>query len=401
MQSTPIQPALIQSTLSQQIAPFHVMELVKQADALAQQGHPVVHLSIGEPDFGTPPPVLEAYCTALAEHKTRYTAALGLMPLREAIAGFYQSQFGVLVRPEQIVVTSGASAALQFACLALLNPGDEVLLTDPGYPCNKTFVQAAGGQPRFVQTNAANNFQPTAEDLSAAWRPNTRGALLASPNNPTGTRLSASQCQAICTAIAQRGGFLIMDEIYQSLCYGSPARSILQTMGPPDEHNQLVVINSFSKYFGMTGLRLGWMVVPDYLVEGVEKLAQNLSICPPAPAQWAALACFDQAALDICEARRAEFGQRRDFLLKALPEAGLVVDTTPDSAFYLYVKTPIDSDNYCNRLLNQHWVCAVPGKDFSINLGHERMRLSYANSLNNLHQAVERIRAFNTSLGVA
>ncbi|MCQ8896870.1 aminotransferase class I/II-fold pyridoxal phosphate-dependent enzyme [Limnobacter humi] len=390
----------MQSSLSHQIAPFHVMELVKQADALALQGHPVIHLSIGEPDFGTPPPVLEAYGAALQAHKTRYTAALGLMPLREAIAVFYQQQFDVAVNPQQIVVTSGASAALQFACLALLNPGDEVLLSDPGYPCNKTFVQAAGAQPRFVQTTPEQGFQPTVGDIMAAWQPHTRGALLASPNNPTGTRLNPVVAQQINQAIAERGGFLIMDEIYQSLCYGSPARSILQTVGLPDEHNRLLVINSFSKYFGMTGLRLGWMVVPEYLLGGVEKLAQNLSICPPAPAQWAALACFEQRTLDLCEERRQVLGQRRDFLLHALPKAGLQVDTSPDAAFYLYVRTPMDSDAYCNRLLNTHWVCAVPGKDFSPMRGHERMRLSYANSLPNIEQAVERIYAFNKTMGM-
>ncbi|WP_232222752.1 MULTISPECIES: aminotransferase class I/II-fold pyridoxal phosphate-dependent enzyme [unclassified Limnobacter] len=386
---------LKQSSLSNLVQPFHVMELVKAADALQDQGKKVIHLSIGEPDFPMPEPVEQALVRAVSEHKTRYTAALGLPELREAIGRYYQSNFKVEIPAHQIVITSGASAALMYACLALINPADHVLLTDPGYPCNKTFVQMAGGIPDFVQTHEAQNFQPSWADLSAQWTRQTTGVLLASPSNPTGTQLSAQAMQEIVHGVSTRGGFVIVDEIYQSLCYDHSAQSVLQVTGAPSEQLPLVVINSFSKYFGMTGLRLGWMVVPETMLPAIERFAQNLSICPNTPAQWAALACFAPETLAICEERRQVFKARRDFVVSALPKAGIELHSTPDSAFYVYAKSPYDSDRYCEELLEKALVCAVPGKDFSEFRGSEMMRLSYANSMDNLETAIERIRIFN------
>lgn len=372
------------------------MELVKQADALQAQGKPVIHLSIGEPDFTMPKPVQLALAKAIAANKTRYTPALGLPELRQAISLYYESAFCVQVPAHQIVITSGASAALMYACLALINPGDEVLLTDPGYPCNKTFVQMAGGTPAFVQTAEEQNFQPSWLDLSRHWSEKTGGVLLASPNNPTGTQLSSTAMNKIVQGVKTKGGFVIIDEIYQSLCYDQPAQSVLQITGAPHEELPLVVINSFSKYFGMTGLRLGWMVVPEALLPAIERFAQNLSICPNTPAQWAALACFDKETLEICEERRRTFKTRRDFMVKNLPEAGIELHSAPDSAFYIYAKSPYSSEAYCKDLLEQAWVCAVPGKDFSQYRGDEMMRFSYANSMENLSEALERIQNFNT-----
>ncbi|MDZ4050166.1 MAG: aminotransferase class I/II-fold pyridoxal phosphate-dependent enzyme [Limnobacter sp.] len=384
-----------QSSLGNLVQPFHVMELVKAADTLNNQGKPVIHLSIGEPDFPMPKPVEQALAQAISEHKTRYTAALGLPELREAISLYYQTNFQVQVPAHQIVITSGASAALMYACLALINPTDKVLLTDPGYPCNKTFVQMAGGIPDFVQTQEAHNFQPSWADLYKQWTPHTAGVLLASPNNPTGTQLGAQAMQEIVQGVSTQGGFVIVDEIYQSLCYDRPAQSVLQVTGAPSEQIPVVVINSFSKYFGMTGLRLGWMVVPDTLLPAIERFAQNLSICPNTPAQWAALACFTPETLAICEERRQVFKVRRDFVVTALPKAGIELHSTPDSAFYVYAKSPYDSERYCRELLEQALVCAVPGKDFSEFRGSEMMRFSYANSMDNLETAIERIRLFN------
>lgn len=389
---------LKQSDLSHLVQPFHVMELVKQANALEAQGKPVIHLSIGEPDFPMPEPVQQALMKAVADHKTRYTAALGLPELREAISGHYRTAFQVTVPARQIVITSGASTALMYACLGLINPGQEVLLADPGYPCNKTFVQMAGGIPRFIQTREENNFQPTWEELSRDWHTKTAGVLLASPNNPTGTQLSTTAMKDIVQGVTDRGGFTIIDEIYQSLCYENTAQSVLQITGAPGPQVPLVVINSFSKYFGMTGLRLGWMVVPDALLPAIERLAQNLSICPNTPAQWAALACFQKDTLDICEERRQIFKARRDYMVQALPSAGINIQSTPDSAFYIYAKAPYHSERYCRALLENAWVCAVPGKDFSEHRGSEMMRFSYANSMENLEIAVERIRRFNCKL---
>lgn len=372
------------------------MELVKQAHVLEAQGKPVIHLSIGEPDFPMPEPVQHALMRAVANNQTRYTAALGLPELREAISNYYLSAFAVQVPARQIVITSGASAALMYACLGLINPGQEVMLADPGYPCNKTFVQMAGGIPCFVQTREENNFQPNWNDLEPHWKSNTAGVLLASPNNPTGTQLSKAAMKDIVQGVTDRGGFAIVDEIYQSLCYDSDPQSVLQITGAPGPQVPLVVINSFSKYFGMTGLRLGWMVVPDTLLPGIERLAQNLSICPNTPAQWAALACFQSDTLAICEERRQIFKARRDFLVQALPRAGIDIQSTPDSAFYIYAQAPYDSELYCKQLLEKAWVCAVPGKDFSEHRGGAMMRFSYANSMENLEMAVERIRRFNS-----
>jgi aspartate/methionine/tyrosine aminotransferase len=372
------------------------MELVKQANTLEAQGKPVIHLSIGEPDFPMPVPVQQALMNAIAANKTRYTAALGLQELREAISTYYHTAFQVTVPAQQIVITSGASTALMYACLALINPGHEVMLADPGYPCNKTFVQMAGGIPRFVQTREENNFQPSWDELNENWKPQTAGVLLASPNNPTGTQLSSSGMEEIVQGVAHRGGFTIIDEIYQSLCYDNTAQSVLQITGAPGAQWPLVVINSFSKYFGMTGLRLGWMVVPEALLPTIERLAQNLNICPNTPAQWAALACFQKDTLDICEKRRQTFKARRDFLVQALPMAGIEIQSTPDSAFYIYAKAPYDSELYCRELLEKALVCAVPGKDFSEQRGSEMLRFSYANSMENLKIAVERIRRFNS-----
>lgn len=382
------------SHLSQLVQPFHVMELVKKAEGITQAGHNVIHLSIGEPDFPIPTPVSNAFHNAIASANTRYTSALGLWPLREAIAQHYREAFQVNVAAEQIVITAGSSAALNYACLALVNPGQEVLLPDPGYPCNKTFVQIAGGVPRPLVTPSVQNFQPTPQQVEAMWNENTVGLLLASPSNPTGTRIQTAALEEISSITARKNGFLIMDEIYQSLCYESPAQSIMQITGAPSEENGIVVVNSFSKYFGMTGLRLGWMVAPLNLMSTIEKLAQNLAICPSTPAQWAALACFKPETLNECERRRVVFSERRDFLLDALPKVGLHLNSNPEGAFYLYIPSPYDSDQFCTDLLEKAHVCVVPGKDFSTSGGHQMFRISYANSMDNLNHAVENIDRF-------
>ncbi|HEX4856616.1 MAG TPA: aminotransferase class I/II-fold pyridoxal phosphate-dependent enzyme [Limnobacter sp.] len=385
-----------QSELGRLVQPFHVMELVKLADDLEAQGRRIVHLSIGEPDFPMSEPVQQALLQAVASNRTRYTPALGLPELRQALSDFYQARFQVHVPAKQIIITSGASAALMYACLAMINPGREALLADPGYPCNKTFVQQAGGKPVFIPTREEHDFQPSWEDLEAHWTEKTAGVLLASPNNPTGTQLSLAAMRKIIEGVSKLGGFAIFDEIYQLLSYDQPARSVLQTCGVPGTDTPVVVINSFSKYFGMTGLRLGWMVVPEELVNPVEKLAQNLSICPNTPAQWAALACFTPENLEICEQRREIFRDRRDFMLRALPEAGISIDSSPDSAFYIYAKSPFNSNDYCRQLLMQEGVCTVPGHDFSEHSGEKMLRLSYANSMDRLQAAIEGIQRFNS-----
>lgn len=386
------------SALSQLAKPFYVMELVKAADQWQAKGKDIIHLSIGEPDFGVPDPVSRAMVDAMANRRTGYTSALGIRPLREAISLFYAERFQANVPADNIVITAGASSALLFACLALINPTEEVLLTDPGYPCNKTFVQTAGGDVVYLNPPATQGFQPFLKDIQSAWRERTAGALLASPANPTGTRIPTDELLKIANWIAQQSGFLIVDEIYHLLAYHSEPTSIVQRIDVTS--HAVCVVNSFSKYFGMTGLRLGWLVVPDHLIEAIEKFSQNLSICPNTPTQWAALACFQEETLRLCEERRQTFETRLDFMLSRLPEIGFDIQTRPDGAFYVYAPSPMKSTEYCHRLLENTGVCIVPGIDFSDSHGEEMVRFSYANSIENIDKALERIAAYHRQLGL-
>jgi aspartate/methionine/tyrosine aminotransferase len=370
-----------------QIAPFQVMELVKRAVQLEQQGRPIIHLSIGEPDFTAPEPVITALERAARAGRTQYTAAVGTQALREAIAGDYRSRHGVEIDPSRIVVTAGASAALSLACCALVDPGDEVLLTDPSYPCNRHFVAAFDGVPRPVPVFADTRFQMTEAHVVSHWGPKVRGVLLASPANPTGTSIPFAELGRIVEAVRGRGGFTIVDEIYLGLTYEGRARTALE-LG-----EDVIVTNSFSKYFHMTGWRLGWMVVPAALAPTFEKLAQNLYICASTLAQHAALACFEPASLATFEARREAFRERRDFIVPAMRAIGFEVPVMPDGAFYAWLDGSRygDSGALASRLLDEASVSLVPGYDFGVNEPGRWMRLSYATPLPALREAVERI----------
>lgn len=373
------------------IRPFQVMELIKRAHALALTGKPVLHLSIGEPDFTAPLPVIEALEQAARDGHTHYTGATGIEPLRRAIARDYARRYGVEVSPERVVLTAGASGALSLACCALVDPGARVLLTDPGYPCNRHFVAAYDGIPEPVPVGPQTRFQLSAELLRQHWRDDVGGVLLASPANPTGTSLPFEELAAIVAETRAREGFAIVDEIYLGLSYQDRARTALE-LG-----EDVIVVNSFSKYFHMTGWRLGWMVVPEALAPDFEKLAQNLYICPSALAQHAALACFTEQASAIFEARRQEFRRRRDYLVPALRALGLEIPVEPDGAFYVYVdcsRFTDDSAAFADELLEQAWVSVVPGDDFGSNEPHRYLRLSYASSMEHLREAVERIGRF-------
>ncbi len=382
------------------IAPFHVMELVKQAAALEAAGHPVIHMSIGEPDFTAPPPVLDALDRAVRAGRTGYTPALGIRPLREAIARDYGERYGLDVSPDRIVVTAGASAALSLACTALVNPGDRVLMTDPGYPCNRHFVAAVDGVPTAVPVGPEDRFQLTAAQIRAHWGSDVKGVLIASPANPTGTSISFDSLGAIIEEVRGRNGFTIVDEIYLDLSYGirgadERPRSAL-ALG-----DDLIVSNSFSKYFSMTGWRLGWLVLPPSLVPVFEKLAQNLYICPSALAQHAALACFTPASMAIYAERRDAFRARRDFIVPALEAIGLRVPAKPDGAFYVYVDcsgTGLTSTQFCDRALAEAHVSLVPGADFGQHEPDRYFRLSYATALPMLREAVSRLDAFIAGL---
>jgi aspartate/methionine/tyrosine aminotransferase len=372
---------------TERIAPFQVMELVKRAVALERQGHPVIHLSIGEPDFTAPQPVVAALERAVRDGRTQYTAATGLAELREAIAGDYRDRHGLVVDPARIVVTAGASAALSLACCALVDVGDEVLLTDPSYPCNRHFVAAFDGVARAVPVFADTRFQMTEALLAAHWGPRVRGTLLASPANPTGTSIPFDELGRIVDAVRARGGFTIVDEIYLGLTYEGRARSALE-LG-----DDVIVTNSFSKYFHMTGWRLGWLVVPPALAPTFEKLAQNLYICASTLAQHAALACFAPESLAEFERRREAFRARRDFVVPAMRGIGFGVPVTPDGAFYAWLDCSRfgDSGELATRLLEQSAVSLVPGHDFGSNDPGRWMRLSYATELSTLREAAARI----------
>jgi aspartate/methionine/tyrosine aminotransferase len=369
------------------IAPFQVMELVKRAAALEQQGHPVIHLSIGEPDFGAPPSVHAALERAARAGHTQYSPAVGIAALREAIAADYQRRHGLNIDPARIIITAGASAALTLACCALVNPGDEVLLTDPSYPCNRHFVAAFDGQARPVPVFEDTRFQLTAEQVDAHWGPRVRGVLLASPANPTGTSIPFDTLGRIVQRVRDRGGFTVVDEIYLGLSYDGPARSALEW------GDDLIVCNSFSKSFAMTGWRLGWLVVPAHSVPVFEKLAQNLFICASTLAQHAALGCFEPDALALSESRRLLLRDRRDAVIPALERAGFRIPVKPDGAFYVWMDCSRfgESGPLADRLLDEAAVSLVPGMDFGLNDPGRWMRLSYASPLERLQEAVQRM----------
>lgn len=372
------------------IPPFHVMELLGRAHALEAQGHDIIHMEIGEPDFPTPTSVIRAAQNFLEHGQVRYTSALGLPALREAISEFYAERFSANVSPDRIIVTAGASGALLLAIATLTNPGDEWLLTDPGYPCNRQFVQAFNGSVRALPVDAENNFQPTAAQVTAAWGERSKGLMVASPANPTGTLLSAQALSSLSNSVHQAGGFLIVDEIYQGLVYEEAASSVL------NQHQDVFVVNSFSKYFGMTGWRLGWLVVPEGFTRHVEMLAQHLFIAASTPAQHAALAAFSAENLAILESRRVAFGKRRHSLLKGLRELGFGVDCEPSGAFYIYARVSgqcKDSMEFAHRLLEHAGVACTPGVDFGSWRASEHLRLAYTTEESRIHQALDRIRS--------
>ena len=384
------------SDFARRIPPFHVMALLERAQALSAQGHDVIHLEVGEPDFATPEPVLAAIQDAVAHGHTGYTPAAGLPALREAIAEDYQNRFAAKVSPAQVVVTPGASGALQLALAALLNPGDGVLLTDPGYPCNRQFVRLVGGEPQPVALQADAHFNVDPVAFLDAWQANTRVAMVASPDNPTGNMLPVETLQQLARGAVDKGGILLVDEIYQGLCYTRPASSVLAGTDP------VLVINSFSKYFCMTGWRLGWLVAPEPLVPAIERLAQNLFLAPSTPAQHGALAALQEPALTILEQRHQLLARRRQCLLNGLVHLKLPVVSRADGAFYVYADVSDYTDDsfaFCADLLEKARVAMTPGLDFGEGHDHRRfVRMAYTCSEARLTDALHRLEHYLESL---
>jgi aspartate/methionine/tyrosine aminotransferase len=373
------------------IAPFHVMELAKMAAELERQGRSIIHMGIGEPDFTAAPAVVAAAARAMSDGKLQYTPAVGISELREAIAEHYFRTYGLPIAPSRIIVTAGASAALLLACAALVDKGAEVLMPDPSYPCNRHFVAAFDGQARMIPSGPEQRFQLSDAVVREQWSEKTRGVLLASPSNPTGTSIPHTELAKIVATVREKSGFTIVDEIYQGLTYDEEPFSAL-SLG-----EDVIVINSFSKYFNMTGWRLGWLVVPEFMVSQVEKLAQNLFICASSIAQHAGIACFSNDSIAIYEQRKAEFKRRRDYIVPALRQLGFKVPVMPDGAFYVYADCSAlsdDADRLTIAMLNQAGIVLVPGLDFGPYTARQYIRLSYATSLENLREAVGRLEKF-------
>jgi aspartate/methionine/tyrosine aminotransferase len=385
---------------AERIEPFYVMEVAKAASQLAREvarsANPMIFLNIGEPDFTAPPLVQEAAEKAIRDGRTQYTDATGLHALRERISGWYHERFGVNVPASRIVVTAGASAALQLACLALIEAGDEILMPDPSYPCNRQFVSAAEGDAVLIPTTAAERYQLSAAKVEEHWGPRTRGVLLASPSNPTGTSIHPDELRRIHGFVKAQGGITLLDEIYLGLSYEDTFGHT--GLGLDD---QIISINSFSKYFNMTGWRLGWLVVPEVLVAPLERLAQNLFICPSTVAQYAALACFEKESIAEYERRRAEFQARRDWFIPQLQAMGLAVPVVPDGAFYAWADCSeaaqrlgvAGSWDFAFEVMRRAHVAVTPGRDFGQAGTARFIRFSTANSMAQLQEAAARLKS--------
>ena len=373
------------------IEPFEVMEIQTLAREVESRGHDVIHLEIGEPDFRTPGPVVEAAKRALDTKPMFYTSALGLAALREAISRFYRERYRVEVPASRIMVTAGSSAALLLAFGVLLDADDEVLLADPGYPCNRHFVRTLGAVPRAIPVGPETRYQLDAALARRHWSERTRMVMVGSPSNPTGTLVPHDEVERLAELAREREATLLVDEIYHGLTYGLDAPTAASAGG------DVLVVNSFSKYFQMTGWRLGWLVAPPALMRRLETLAQNLFISPSTLAQHAALACFEPRTLEILEARRAELDARRRFLLPALESLGFRIPVVPQGAFYIYADCSGltgDSFSFARRILTEAHVAMTPGKDFGRHHPEKHIRIAYTQPVARLEQAIDRIRRF-------
>lgn len=378
------------SVRSQQVEPFQVMAILAQAQKLQAQGVDVIHLEVGEPDFPTAEPIINAGIQALRDGNTGYTPALGLPELREKIAQYYHQRFAVRIQPERVVLAPGASGALLLLAAARLNPGDGLLLANPGYPCNKQFARVFEAHAQLIDTGPADNFQLTPEHIQQHWHDRTKAALVASPSNPTGTVLSPEELARLAASVRQQGGELWVDEIYQGLNYGADAHTVLSVA------DDAVVLNSFSKFFGMTGWRLGWAIVPTEWVASLETLAQNLFLAPPTPSQYAALAAFSPDSLAIFEQRRLELAERREYMLNALPALGFIIPAQPQGAFYVYADASHftqDSLAWCQQVLKETGVAITPGVDFG-DPTNTHVRFAFTTGIERLQEAIERLQRF-------
>ncbi len=373
------------------ISPFYVMELLGRARQLEAEGREIIHMEVGEPDFPTPERIITAGLDFLKTGAVHYTPAAGLPALREKISGYYYSKHGVRVSPSRIFITPGASRALLLVLAALLDSGDEVLLADPGYPCNRNFIQLLNAKSQLIPVDVATRYQLNADLVAQNWGSNSRGVLISSPSNPTGTVIGKAEFESLFAMVREKEGFLISDEIYHGLTYKQPDTSALELS------DELFVINSFSKQFGMTGWRLGWAVVPESFIEVIDKLSQNIFIAAATHSQHAALAAFEPETRVELERRKAVLMERRDFLYRRLIEIGFSVPLLPDGAFYIYADcSHITHDAYlfCQKLLEEEGVAVTPGRDFGVAGQASHIRFAYTTDVENLAKGLERIDCF-------
>ena len=376
-----------------EVAPFFAMEILKAATERAAGGARVFHMETGEPGSGAPRPVLDAAQAALAAEKIGYTEAHGVLALRERIAAFHDERYGFAPPTERIVVTTGGSAGIILAFLAAFDVGDRVALANPGYPAYRNTLLALGLEPVLLPTTAETRFQPTVAMLEALEQP-IQGLIVASPSNPTGTMIPRRTLEAVAGYCDGRGIRVVSDEIYHGITYGEPAASVAAYS------DSAVVINGFSKYFAMTGWRLGWMVVPEDLARAVERLTQNLFISPPALSQRAALVAFD--CQDELEANVARYARNRSIVQRALPAAGFGALAPCDGAFYAYADVSgltDDSEAFCQRMLAECGVAATPGIDFDTERGRDFVRFSYAGATEEVEGACAALERWLTSAG--
>ena len=379
-----------------EISPFHVVELLTRARQLEAEGRDIIHMEVGEPDFPTPDAITNAAVHAIKSGKTLYTQSLGLPELRETISSFYRTRYDVNVPASRIVITNGASGALNLAFACLANPGSEWLLTDPGYPCNRHILRVYEGRAKNIPVDPETNYQPTPDLIKQHWQKQTAGLLVASPGNPTGTLLSLPEIKQLAETCRELQGHFLVDEIYHGLTYPSEAESAVAPSACA-AGDDIWIINSFSKYFQMTGWRLGWMVIPEPYIRDIEKLAQNLVLCASTPAQYGALAAFEPDTIAILESRRQAFRQRRDFLAPALEQLGFRITASPEGAFYLYCDCSALSDDsfiLARDLLETAGVAATPGLDFGQNQPEKHIRFAYTTDIERLAEAVERLRRY-------
>lgn len=375
-----------------QIEAFQVMDVQQRAQTLEAQGRSIVHMEIGQPDFGAPPAVLQAAIKAITHEPMSYAPALGLPALRHAIADFYKRRYGVFVEPDRVIITAGASGAFLLALAALVEPDSAIVMPDPCYPCNRNFVRLFGGEAQCIPVDERQGYQLRAADVEKHWKANTRGVLVANPSNPTGTSIPPQELEDLVTSVHARGGFVLVDEIYHGLNYGNQAQRTALEIS-----DRIFLVNSFSKYFGMTGWRLGWLIAPKHAVRDIERLAQNAFICVSVPAQYAALAAFGPETLELLEARRNEFAARRAFLLAELRQLGFRIPIDPDGAFYIYANCEAftsDSRVFAMQLLEEAGVAVTPGADFGVAEAARYIRIAYTRPIAELEDGVARIRAF-------